>query len=40
MIVCILSLRDLSMNIYVGNLAFAATDDDLRQPFAPMERWA
>jgi RNA recognition motif-containing protein len=34
-IVCILSLRDLSMNIYVGNLAFTVTDDDLRQLFEP-----
>ena len=31
----ILSLRDLAMKIFVGNLAFTATDHDIRQLFEP-----
>jgi RNA recognition motif-containing protein len=27
--------KDLSVNIFVGNLAFSATEDDLRQLFEP-----
>src|SRR5712692_11679159 len=34
-IVCPLSHRELPMNIFVGNLAFGATDQDIRQLFEP-----
>ena len=34
-IVYTLSYRELPVNIYVGNLAFSATDHDLRQLFEP-----
>ena len=34
-IVCLLSPRALSVKIFVGNLAFTATDQDIRQLFEP-----
>jgi RNA recognition motif-containing protein len=34
-IVCTISHKDPSVNIYVGNLAFTTTDYDLRQLFEP-----
>src|SRR6266699_6343934 len=34
-IVCTISHKEPSVNIYVGNLAFSATDHDLRQLFEP-----
>jgi RNA recognition motif-containing protein len=32
---CTISHKERSVNIYVGNLAFTTTDDDLRQLFEP-----
>jgi RNA recognition motif-containing protein len=34
-IVCTISHKEPSVNIYVGNLAFTTTDHDLRQLFEP-----
>ena len=34
-IVCPISYKEPSVNIYVGNLAFTTTDHDLRQLFEP-----
>jgi len=34
-IVCTISHKAPSVNIYVGNLAFTTTDHDLRQLFEP-----
>jgi cold-inducible RNA-binding protein len=34
-IVCTMSHKEPSVNIYVGNLAFTTTDHDLRQLFEP-----
>src|SRR5438132_11624864 len=34
-VVCTISHKEASVNIYVGNLAFTSTDHDLRQLFEP-----